>query len=200
MIHSLLSKQLRALNIGLEDGPKNKETWQKLLSKISIIYLEQEQQRYLMNRSIEISSREMRERWDALHLLEEQWRSLSECAPDLIIMVDNEGTIVFVNRCRYDVGKDELIGRKVTSLYPEKRRCELEQIFSLVKSERTMKCVEIVDVENAEKHWSTIRVNPVIKSEEVIGILVVETDITEVRKIIVETYTEVLNSFREALF
>ncbi len=198
-MHKLLQKQLEMLGIDLDIGPQNKEDWQKFLTKINNIYSEHEQHRYLMNRSLEISSREMRDRWNALHLLEEQWRSLAECSPDLIMMVDLYGKITFVNRARNKHSKESLIGTDVLTLYPPEQREWLQEIFESAKFERAMKCVEIQEEETIGGRWYTIRVNPVVKSGAIVGIVVVETDITEVRKVVIETYVEALNTISQAL-
>lgn len=200
MIHKLLQKHLGALGIDPEIGPQSKEEWQRLLSKMNTTYSEQEQHRYLLNRSLEISSREMRVRWQNLQLLEEQWRSLGECTPDMIMMVDLYGRITFVNRGRNHQSKESLIGKDILSLYPPVQRDWLFEIFESAKLDRALKCVELQEEEGTGGRWYTIRVNPVVRVGSIIGIVVVETDITDVRKVVIETYVEALNSFRHATY
>src|SRR5690606_8531990 len=78
---------------------------------------EADQERYLLERSLRISGEEMQERWLALRDMEERWRSLGECVPDLILMVDTHGRIHFANRGRISQDKSELIGSDFLSLY-----------------------------------------------------------------------------------
>lgn len=65
MIHRLLQRQLKALSLD-ETSPPDLKAWRELLRRISCAYSESDQERYLLERSLVISSREMQERWEAL--------------------------------------------------------------------------------------------------------------------------------------
>ena len=64
--HRLLDRQLRKL--GLKNGtpPASSDLWHALLDRISTTYAESDEDRYLLERSLSISSREMRELSQAL--------------------------------------------------------------------------------------------------------------------------------------
>jgi PAS domain S-box-containing protein len=194
-MHKLLQKQLNTLGIDAELGPESQENWERLLDKISNAYADHDQHRYLTNRALEISSREMRARWHTLKLLEEQWRSLGECSPDLIMMVDIYGTITFANRSKDDFSKEKLVGKNLFSLYPLEYGHCLEKLFKSLQRERTIGSVEIQEQSENGDRWYTLRVSPILKSEEIVGVVVVETDVTQVRKFAIETWIEALNSY-----
>ncbi len=59
-IHKLLNRQLEKCNIDVDKKPENDETWRKFLERINQAYIDADQERYMQDRSIEISSREMR--------------------------------------------------------------------------------------------------------------------------------------------
>lgn len=59
--HTLLLRQLKKLGINAAKGPSSTEEWLKFLDRVSRAYMEADQERYLMERSQEISSREMQE-------------------------------------------------------------------------------------------------------------------------------------------
>lgn len=60
-LHDLLIRQLSRANLSFDALPSNKEDWQTFLQKINHSYLDYEQDRYLNERSLEISSEEMSE-------------------------------------------------------------------------------------------------------------------------------------------
>jgi len=61
-LHYLIAKQLKRANLNEQDVCANKqEEWCDFLTRISNLYVNQEQERYLLERSLDISSREMME-------------------------------------------------------------------------------------------------------------------------------------------
>src|SRR3954462_8520225 len=64
--HRLLDRQLRKLGLTSEAPPPSLAAWSALLDRISATYEESDEDRYLLERSLSISSREMREMSQAL--------------------------------------------------------------------------------------------------------------------------------------
>ena len=62
--HSLLARQLRRLGLDVEAVPS--ASWRELLERVSRAYAETDQDRYLLERSQELASREMAELYQAL--------------------------------------------------------------------------------------------------------------------------------------
>lgn len=60
-LHKLLLRQLTRLQLSTDQPPTDVKAWQDFLMRISSTYEETDQERYLIDRSIEISSREMKE-------------------------------------------------------------------------------------------------------------------------------------------
>lgn len=58
-LHRLLTRQLKKLKIDQENPPTDSETWRELLEKINKTYVSNDQDRYLIERSIEVSSKEI---------------------------------------------------------------------------------------------------------------------------------------------
>lgn len=58
-IHKLLIRQLNRAELNIDELPSNLEKWQEFLSRINKTYQENDQDRYLLDRSMDISSREM---------------------------------------------------------------------------------------------------------------------------------------------
>ncbi len=132
-LHPLLQRQLRRL--GLEPGPAAPDApaWQQLLARVSQAYFEAEQDRYLLERSQDIASREMsdqhatlqaerdllesrvRERTDALQLSESRLGSLVSLSSDWIWEQDAELRFTYLSEgLRHATGVDpaSLIGKR----------------------------------------------------------------------------------------
>jgi len=63
-VHSLLERQLRKFGLDGSDPPTSTEDWRRLLDRVSRAYDDADQDRYLLERSLQISAREMHELYD----------------------------------------------------------------------------------------------------------------------------------------
>ena len=63
-MHSVLARQIRKLAIG--DGPPDAEQWRRLLERVDSAYSAADQDRYTLERALDLSSAEMRKRFDEL--------------------------------------------------------------------------------------------------------------------------------------
>lgn len=63
-MHKVLERQLRRAGIG--DGPPTAEQWQTLLERVDRAYEEADKDRYTLERSLDLSSAEMRQRYTEL--------------------------------------------------------------------------------------------------------------------------------------
>ncbi len=113
MLHSLLKRQLKKL--GLDDlDPPRAEAWRQLVAQISQSYSGADEDRYLLERSLDISSTEMQELYDQvrassesqlaqerdkLRESEERYRRLVQTAPVMIFSLSVDGaTVTSLNR------------------------------------------------------------------------------------------------------
>lgn len=71
--HSILRRQLKRLSLTPDTAPEDLESWRKFLTRVSGCYQQSDEDRYLIERSLELSSQEMREMY-----LELEKRSNSE--------------------------------------------------------------------------------------------------------------------------
>lgn len=58
-LHKLLNRQLYRTECKVDEPPKDTRQWEELLSRINKTYLEADMERYMLERSMDISSREM---------------------------------------------------------------------------------------------------------------------------------------------
>lgn len=66
MFHTLLQRQLKKAQLSEEAPPPNKEEWNLFLDRVSKTYQNFDDERYLLERSLNISSQEMQERWNQI--------------------------------------------------------------------------------------------------------------------------------------
>lgn len=66
-LHKVLKRQLERLGFSPDAVPLNLENWNKLIERISATYLEADQERYLLERSTELSSKELLHLNEKLH-------------------------------------------------------------------------------------------------------------------------------------
>lgn len=108
-LHRLLTKQIKK-ELCINDFTKNIENF---LNAVSSAYTEYEEDRELMERSIEISSREYNEKTYQLEKAEKHLANLLETIPLGIINTDCNGTIIFGNSKAFkifEIPKEKLIG------------------------------------------------------------------------------------------
>ena len=65
-LHRLLVRQLRRLGISEPGAPPGPEAWQQLLKTVSRTYASAEEDRYLLERSLDLSSNEMQALYENL--------------------------------------------------------------------------------------------------------------------------------------
>lgn len=183
MTHKLLERQLKILGLDPGSLPKSLEAWQNFLSRIDKVYADSDQDRYLLERSLDMSSKEMQKRWQSVKLLKEQWRSLGECTPDLIVMTDLDGKINFANRSKSSLPKESMIGRELKLLYSEEHQEKISKLIAKALDKKDQTSTEFSERTNSQETWLSLRIRPVIKGEAMIGLVVVETDVTEVRRV-----------------
>jgi diguanylate cyclase (GGDEF)-like protein/PAS domain S-box-containing protein len=73
-LHNVLARQLTRLSLDADSAPEAPD-WLALLLRVSQTYADADQERYLLDRSQDISSREMQELYDALHRERDQLES-----------------------------------------------------------------------------------------------------------------------------
>ena len=81
MLHSLLKRQLKKIELSETEFP-TLENWQNFLERISRTYTDSDQERYLVERSLIISSQEMQEVYEQLQASETRYALAAQGAND----------------------------------------------------------------------------------------------------------------------
>ena len=104
-IHPTLARQLRRLGIKDAAQPPSEAAWRGLLEVVTRAYASGEEDRYLLERSLDISSREMEELYESLRRSSEtrvaaerdRLSSIVEALDDGLCVLDREGLIEGLN-------------------------------------------------------------------------------------------------------
>lgn len=136
-----------------------------------------------------IMGRDITERKNVETLLEEsrqQYRSLFEYSPDIVSMLDLNGTIINLNPQFEKItgfSRDEYIGKKLADLIPDShRQIVLDKVASVVENQ----CPQMFELELLHKNGKTIIFQstslPIIVNDKIAGIICNSRDVTELRQ------------------
>jgi PAS domain S-box-containing protein len=156
-LHSLLARQLRRLQLDAERAPMP-EAWTKILESVSRAYTEADQDRDLLERSIELSGTEMRELYATLArehaaLLENRQRAHAIFEHSAVgqAVIDEAGLFAQINSALAGMlgfPSDELVGRELLALAESAERASFGgPLAELLRGERGELAVE--------QHWQT---------------------------------------------
>lgn len=122
-LHQLLKRQLKKLNIRIDKPPEPK-AWKSLLKKISESYQEEEENRYTLERSLDISEKEMsllyQKQKDSY---EARLKTIIHTIPDLMFLYDENGKYIeLFSKDEKDLYKQKkgLTGKEYQELFPKK--------------------------------------------------------------------------------
>lgn len=125
-LHPTLARQLRKFGMSRKDMPTSVDTWNSLLDRISSAYRQSDEDRYTLERSLDISSKEMSELYESLRrssegLLAKEKDKLQTIVSNLgdgLCVTSEDGTISSLNNAASKMlerAPDDVIGRQFTS-------------------------------------------------------------------------------------
>ncbi|MBI3260631.1 MAG: PAS domain S-box protein, partial [Ignavibacteriae bacterium] len=110
---------------------------------------------------------------------EEKYRSLVENAPDIIITLDRDSTIQFINHSVPGITKEQVLGTKVFNLIAPKYQQVAKQAFQKVYETGEIQNYEVEGPGlNGTVAWYITHAGPIFSGEKVVGITLVIRDIT----------------------
>lgn len=142
-MHKILERLLKRYKVAL-DSPPDLENWKAFLAHIDRTYAQADQDRYLMERSLAISSREMQELYDterkeaeaALKVSEGKYRMLFDNALDSIFVIDAETRkILDVNQIAADrlgYTREELLELTIDDLNPASETADRDELLGKI--------------------------------------------------------------------
>ena len=193
-MHALLKRQLDRHALSAE-GPPDAATWRALLAAVSDSYNQQDEARYVLERSLEVSSHEMREMYDALEqesqaqLRRERDRlqSIFRALNDGVCTLDAQGCCLSANlvATRYlGMSEGQLVGAPLldrVALSPNQPASaeSFELLWMSIKN-RLALSFEQASMVRPSGEWLSISCvfNPLIEQGKVIGCVMVFRDVT----------------------
>ncbi|MFV8752980.1 AAA family ATPase [Nannocystaceae bacterium ST9] len=119
--------------------------------------------------------------FEALRGSEVRWRSLVEGMPDVIMLVDLQGRIEFINHFGEDA-RHGVIGARVEALVDDEDREQLREQLGRAIHESIQTELELrASLRGAKLRWYGLRLAPIAVDGRVERIIAVATDITERR-------------------
>jgi len=119
---------------------------------------------------------------EQLRTLEERWRFLWDNVPDSIIELDLEGRIKIANRLAGDHNMESVVGSKLVEFIPKAQREEFVQVMKNVRTTGEAGYYETPIGSKLFPSWWSNRVIPIKGGDQISGLLVIGTEITERKK------------------
>ncbi len=168
-MHRFLQRILKKSGLDDRSAPDD-FTWHAFLQKVSAIIEDYEEDRYLLERALEISSAEM----EALlasskESFRQRMEALLRVIPDLIFYIDEEGRYLDVlshgkEKLLY-VPKEQVIGKTIWELFPEEYAHIFDTAHKQALEENRLVTVEYAMDIDGEKEYFEARIVPTYQKE-----------------------------------
>ena len=111
------------------------------------------------------------------------WHSLADAIPDMLLLVDRRGEVLYINRTPPGVAVGQLLGRSALDYVPKESRTELEdslrQIFATGSSRWREQ--RVIHPDGTER-WYATHTGPVRFEDEVSAAIIIARDITDSKR------------------
>jgi len=144
----------------------------------------------------------------ALRESEGKWRSLAETAPCIILTVQRDGTIQFLNRSVGNYTPEDTIGTKVWDYVPPYYHSVMQSAIEQVFQTGLPISYEILGegLKGPASAWYMTQLGPIVKDGQVVAVTMASTDITEIKNVhealkeSEEKYRTILESIEEGYY
>lgn len=117
---------------------------------------------------------------EAIQRSEAHLKSVLSTALDIILNVDRQGRILFINRTHIDRSPGEIVGTSCFEYVPEEFRPRIQAALERVFEERAIVEYETQGpvLPDGTRPWTSVRVGPLLKDGAVVAATMCATDIT----------------------
>ncbi|MBU0492639.1 MAG: PAS domain S-box protein [Chloroflexi bacterium] len=204
-MHRLLERQLQKLKLD-DAAPPDSTTWSQFLARINQSYVESDQDRTLLERSLSISSAEMHEIYEqlreaselrlaqerqqaaeALRESERRYQQIIEQSVDVSYTCDLGGVFTYISpQVERLTGHapEELVGKHFTELIPDEWKMRVQNFYLDQLRKRTTETIlEFpITTQDGQEKWVEQTVKLLTDGKQRTGIQSVVRDITERRQ------------------
>jgi PAS domain S-box-containing protein len=118
---------------------------------------------------------------------EAKWRYLVENAPNDITELDLSGTILFINRAMFGLSLPQIIGTRLFDYTPtEQHHVLLKAMENVLQTGKTDSYELALVADDGTTTWCSNCIGPIKAADDIIGFIVISTDITERKQAEVE--------------
>jgi PAS domain S-box-containing protein len=120
---------------------------------------------------------------DALREAEEKWRSLVNNAPNIIMLVDRDRKIQFINRAVSGIATEDIIGKSIYDYIQPEYHKTVREVIDNVFHTGEIGTYEIMGTgPDGSTAWYETSTGPLKHEKQIIGVIQVSSDITERKK------------------
>ncbi len=182
-----LIKELEALRLRVgeldklgEERKRMEEELRKAHDELERRVQERTKELIKTNNALQTEITERKKAEDTLRESEEKWRSLVENAPNIITLTDRNGTIQFINQTVSGFNVKDTIGTSVYDyIQPEHYDLVREAFNRVFKTGKTDGYEIKGSGPDGSIVWYETRISPIKHDSEVVGMILVTSDITE---------------------
>jgi PAS domain S-box-containing protein len=111
------------------------------------------------------------------------WRSLADAIPDMLLLVDRKGEILYMNHAPPGVKLSQVLGRSALNYVPEGSRAELQDSLRQIFATRSTRWREqrVIHPDGAER-WYATHTGPVLVEDEVSAAIIIARDVTDAKR------------------
>ncbi|HWB60450.1 MAG TPA: PAS domain S-box protein [Chthoniobacteraceae bacterium] len=132
----------------------------------------------------------------ALHESQARWRSLVENLPDMVMTLEPDGTILFVNGTVRGCHRERVAGSNLDELIPEEQRAHVRGCLAHVFATGEPQHFEISKYEEGVVAWYNGRIGAIRNAGKIVAATLIVTDIT-MQKRVEESLRESETRFRQ---
>lgn len=135
-------------------------------------------------RAFNLMGSELSRAREALEGTVARWKALVTHAPDVILTVDLDGTIRFVNRVVPGLSVEQVIGSSVDRYTPAEHAAALHAAIDNVARTGHPESLELEGTgPDGTSAWYSSRIGPVLRDDAVVAVTIITSDITERRRL-----------------
>jgi two-component system, cell cycle sensor histidine kinase and response regulator CckA len=177
--------RLTAAWASIIQGATVQEIWPMLRKDGSLVQLEVSAQ-LLSNGSVLAVVRDPRGRDEYEQIIqasEAKLRSILHTAPDVILTVDRDGKVLFVNRAYPPFAVENVVGASCFDFVPPEAVPRVKAAIEHVFGTRGFDEYEVtVETEDQDARWSSVRAGPLLQGDEVVAVTLCASNISKYKR------------------